>query len=205
MPPALHSWHQVDAAWPSISGVIIPPYLYLYLYLSLYLYLYWTSHPHKWMQHGQASVVWSFLRSADSVYPDHHPAGSSFHLERESFGEVQRAGWRTNYLLFFFENLKSLSVSQDSSFVCQTLQMVLVSPMYPLHCRLSGWLALQCDGGSHLPFGHLANENQACGLQNWFANASAHMRSMWHAPHSDAGLPVAKCISQHCKLYLSGL
>ena len=30
--------------------------------------------------------------------------------------------------------------------------MVLVSPMYVLHCRLSGWLALQCDGGCHLPF-----------------------------------------------------
>ena len=36
------------------------------------------------MQHGRASVVWSFLRSADSVYPVYHrPAWSSFHLERE--------------------------------------------------------------------------------------------------------------------------
>ena len=75
----------------------------------------------------------------------------------------------------------------------------------------------------HLPFGHLANENQACGLQNWFANASAsRMRSMWHAQHSTAlwcrlagcqmylyqlqvFVNITNCICPFCKVYLSYL
>ena len=46
------------------------------------------------------------------------------------------------------------------------------------HKGRSHFLRVTCSSG--LWGGHLPNENQACGLENWFANAAClDMRSMW--------------------------